>query len=148
MATLPWTEVQRPADERAEVLVLASRLELRAHRTIPSFMRAAIRLRRQVRQSDGAFGMALSARPAHKTFWTLSAWRDEGSMEAFVATPAHRAVMHRFHADLADATFVTFRVPGADLPAVRGNARRLWRDAMARLGESEHVGTTTTEGAR
>ena len=78
-------------------MVLGSRLELRSLRHVPGFLGAAMKLRKQVRAMPGALGVSLIAQPAHKTFWTLSAWVDQASLDAFVATPAHVAVMQRYH---------------------------------------------------
>jgi len=139
MPTLPWTPARSTAPP-ADALVLGSRLELRHYRSIPGFMRAAMKVRKQVLHSKGALGVSLLAQPLHKTFWTLSAWTDQGSLDEFVATLPHRDVMGRFHARLIDPKFVSWMVPGAALPKPHSNAKELWREAKTRLAANQKEG--------
>ena len=133
MATLPWTPAGSPLASGAEVVVLASRLELRRLRTVPGFLVAAMRIRRQVRRTAGALGVSLVAQPAARTFWTLSAWTDREAIDAFVGTPPHRDIMGRFHDALRDAQFATWTFDAATLPPKHSSAADLWRDAKTRL---------------
>ena len=134
MATLPWSIAKtNDAAPAREVTVLGSRLELRRHRDVPGFLRAAMRVRAQVRRSPGALGVSLVAHPRRREFWTLSAWTGDDAIGAFVRTEPHAGVMRRYHDRLAGATFTTFTVPATSLPAVNGNAKDLWRDARERL---------------
>ena len=137
MATLPWTTTESTADTArdaaSDAVVLGSRLELRSLRHVPGFLGAAMKLRRQVLAMPGALGVSLIAQPAHKTFWTLSAWVDQASLDAFVATPAHVAVMRRYHERMNGSAFTTFPVKIGDLPEPRSNAKQLWSDAKQRL---------------
>src|SRR6476469_9069335 len=133
MATLPWTTTQATAEAERDAVVLGSRLELRAVRHVPGFLVAAMKLRKQVRAMPGALGVSLIAQPAHKTFWTLSACVDQASLDAFVATPAHRAVMRRYHDRMHGSAFTTFAVKAGNLPEPRSNAEELWTEAKQRL---------------
>ena len=134
MPVLPWTTTDERADERAdEVVVLASRLQLRRVRDVPGFLRAALAIRRQVLRSPGAVGVSLLAQPAHRTFWTLSAWTDEEAIGRFVGELPHRATMSRYHDRLAGAEFTTWTTEAATLPGARSNARDLWSDGKHRL---------------
>jgi hypothetical protein len=144
MATLPWTKtdthtnhIDADADGDGEVIVLGSRLELRRFRDIPGFLRAAMRIRKQVHTSPGAYGVSLIAQPARKTFWTLSAWADETTLQQFVRTAPHVGVMSRYHDRLDHATFTTWTHPAGALPAARSNAKALWNDARTRLAAAE-----------
>jgi hypothetical protein len=132
MPTLPWTTAETPVPG-AEVVVLGSRLELRTFRHIPGFMRAAMSVRRQVRGSRGALGVSLIAQPVRKRFWTLSAWTDQGALDAFVATAPHAQIMERFRGRLADAEFTTWRHDASELPKQGSAAKPLWREATTRL---------------
>jgi hypothetical protein len=123
--TLPWTKVGDPP-AGTEVVVLASRLELRSLRTVPGFLRAAMAVRRQVRGSDGALGVSLIAQPTRKTFFTLSAWIDQAALDDFVRTRPHVDVMTRFPPKMRGSTFVTWTVPGDELPVD-------WRVAKERI---------------
>jgi hypothetical protein len=136
MATLPWTTTETTAEAEHDAVVLGSRLELRSLRHVPGFLGAAMKLRKQVLAMPGALGVSLIAQPAHKTFWTLSAWVDQASLDAFVATPAHVAVMRRYHERMNGSAFTTFPVGVGELPEPRSNAKQLWTDAKQRLAGS------------
>jgi hypothetical protein len=141
MPTLPWTPAVDPgAGTEPEVVVFASRLELRSYRHLLGFVRAAMALRREVRHVPGALGVSLIAQPLRKTFWTLSAWRDQDSLEGFVRRPAHVAVMRRYHDRLAGTGFVSWSRREDALPKPHSNAKDLWREARERLA------TFTTTG--
>jgi len=148
MPTLPWTPARAvratPADgraARADAVVFGSRLELRAYRHLPRFLIAAMKLRREVHHSPGAFGVSLIAQPLHKTFWTLSAWADRESLESFVRTTEHVKVMRAFHDRLAGTAFVSWTRPVAELPGPHRNAKDLWHDAKERIAVSTPGGT-------
>jgi hypothetical protein len=160
MPALPWTPTDpRPqaptepgpqaptepgpqAPTGGEVVVLASRLELRRFRAVAGFLAAAMRVRAQVRRTPGALGVSLVAEPGHRTFWTLSAWTDRAAIDTFVGTAPHRDIMRRFHDAMEGADFTTWTVDAGELPRGRSNARELWREARARLT------TARTGGAR
>ena len=141
MATLPWT-VAADARPAAEVVYMASRLELTSARHIPGFFRAAFRIRRQVLRSPGAIGVSLIAESLHKTFWTLSAWTDDTALNTFVRTEPHRVVMGRYHDRLTSPQFIRWNADGASLPAARSNAKERWTEGKSRLAAAQHGGST------
>jgi hypothetical protein len=130
MPTLPWTTTD---EHDGDVVVLASRLRLRKLRDVPSFLREALAIRRQVLRSRGALGVSLLAQPRRKTFWTLSAWTDDRAIEQFVVAEPHQTTMKKYHERLADAHFVTWVTNAAILPRPRTNARELWNEGKHRL---------------
>jgi len=136
MPTLPWTPVEESAPDDV-VVVLGSKLELRSYRHLIGFLRAALRVRRQVRHSPGALGVSLIAQPFRKTFWTLSAWSDGSQLDAFVSNLPHAEVMRRFHNRLEQASFTTWNHRAAELPTPQSNAMELWREAKDRLASSK-----------
>ncbi|GGV39185.1 hypothetical protein GCM10010182_74420 [Actinomadura cremea] len=127
MPTLPWIPMETP-DPDAEVLVMASRLEVRSLRHVPGFFLASLVLLRQARTSPGAHGFTLKADLAKRTFWTLSAWRDRKALQSYSAAEPHLSTMRRKRAVMRDSTFVFWTVRGADLPIA-------WPDAQERLAE-------------
>jgi hypothetical protein len=133
MPTLPWTRSRYPDGAQDAVIVLGSRLELRAHRHVPGFLVAALRVRRQALRSAGAIGVSLRAEPARKTFWTLSAWTDREALDRFVTAMPHARVMRRYHDRMASSGFTTWQQPVGALPAPRMNAASLWEQARDRL---------------
>lgn len=126
MPTLPWTTPRPPRPEDGPVTVMASRLELRRLRDVPSFLTAALGIRRQMLGSPGALGVSLIARPLHRTFWTLSAWQDQAALSAAVGREPHRQLMKRFRPRMAGSSFVTWTAPATGLPIP-------WPDALHRL---------------
>ena len=79
MPALPWIGVSEPQAD-ATYVVMASRLPLRSYARIPSFLRATSRIRRQLATADGLVGYSLDAKLLAKTFWTLSAWRNQAAL--------------------------------------------------------------------
>src|SRR6202050_5761241 len=107
MPTLPWKAPtsQPPAD--GPVPVLAAPLELRRLSDVPSFLAAALRIRRQMLASPGVLGLSLIARPLHRTFWTLSAWQGQAARSAAGGREPHRPLMKHFRPRVARSSFVT-----------------------------------------
>jgi hypothetical protein len=115
MPAMPWTGRQ-PIDPGRSYLVMASRLPLKAHRSIPGFMRDAMAIRRQLAPADGLVGYALNAQLARKTFWTFSAWQDQASLDAFASSDPHRQIIRRLAPAMGVTRFETLTLPGAHLP--------------------------------
>jgi hypothetical protein len=132
MPTLPWTAPKNPRPADGPVTVMASRLELRRLRDVPSFLVAALRIRRQMLASPGVLGLSLIARPLRRTFWTLSAWQDENAMSASVGREPHRQIMKRFRPRMAGFSMVTWTAPVDALPIP-------WDDALHRLEKPDTV---------
>jgi hypothetical protein len=109
-----------------EVTVMASRLVLRRLSDVPSFLAAALRIRKQMLASPGALGLSLVARPLRRSFWTLSAWPDPAALRGAAGHELHRQVMKRFGPRMAGSAFVTWTVPATSLPVS-------WDEAMRRL---------------
>jgi heme-degrading monooxygenase HmoA len=141
MPTLPWTAAATP-EPGADTVVLGSRLRLRSYRDVIGFLRAAMKVRAQVRSSPGALGVSLIAQPSRKTFWTLSAWTDDAAIEEFVRTSPHREIMQRYHDRLDGASFTTWHRAGDGLPERNSTAKDLWREARERLATVEVGGGT------
>ncbi|WP_299573262.1 DUF3291 domain-containing protein [uncultured Williamsia sp.] len=107
---------------------MASRLEVSSYRAVPAFFLAALRIHKQVRQSDGAIGVSLVARPLRRTFFTLSTWRDRGAVTEMVTSEPHASVMAAFRGRTSDATFVFWEE--------RAGVRPDWDDALRRLDDA------------
>ena len=133
MPTLPWTASNSmPPPREGTVTVMASRLELRRLRDVPSFLTGALRIRRQMLGSPGAVGVSLIARPLRRTFWTLSAWQDGAALGAVVGRQPHRKIMNHFRPRMAGSSFVTWTAPATALPVT-------WDEAMRRLEQPDTV---------
>jgi len=130
MPTLPWTTPKPPPMHDGPATVMTSRLELSRLSHVPSFLVAALRIRRQMLRSPGALGMSLIARPLHRTFWTLSAWQDQAALSAAVGRQPHREIMTRFRPRMAGSSFVTWTAPALPIR---------WDDALRRLDNPDTV---------
>jgi len=130
MPTLPWATVERPADPSTTAVFMASRFKLRRWRDVLPFFRDSMRIHRQVRSADGAYGVSLSAHPLRREFFTLSAWRDDAAVRALVAAEPHRSAMRRYRPMMAEAAFRFWSAPAGPLPPE-------WDEAKRRLAEAE-----------
>ena len=115
MPALPWVQRQAVEPER-RYLAMASRLPLKAYRSVPGFMRDTLRIRRQLARSEGLVGYGLNAQLARKTFWTFSVWEDQASLDAFASSDPHRAIIGGLRPLMGPTRFEFFQVPGSDLP--------------------------------
>jgi hypothetical protein len=73
----------------------------------------------------GAIGLSVRYQPARRAAWTLSAWRQPSDLEAFLRSPAHRALVRAFSHRL-DGTSRGWESPEFDLG-------RGWRQAVTLL---------------
>lgn len=129
MPAIPWRSFSAVEPNR-EYLVMASRLPLVSHRTIPKFMRLTLAVARQLQRTPGLVGYSLLAQPVAKTFWTLSAWQDQHALAAFTRAMPHLHVMKDLRPHMTTTKFTRWTVPGSSLPVT-------WADAIARLNEPQ-----------
>jgi hypothetical protein len=122
MPTLPWTS--GPYVDEGPLHVLTSTLPLNRYLDVPRFLRWTLRIRKQLRDTQGLAGYSLDAKLRHKTFWTLSAWQDREAMEAFVRSGAHAAMLADMAGRLGQSRFVESTAIRADLPLDWAAARR------------------------
>ena len=73
----------------AEMLCVASRLELQRWRYLLPFIRLSNRVSKQLDEAPGLLRWAVLAEPWSKRFYTFTAWRDRSSLAAFVSTEPH-----------------------------------------------------------
>lgn len=132
MATLQWVFPKPKPSATGPVTVMASRLELRRTRDAPSFLFAALRVRRQMLASPGAMGVSLVAKPLRRAFWTLSAWQSEAALRAAVALEPHRSIMRGFRPRMHASSFVTWSAEPSALPVP-------WEEAFRRLEKPDTV---------
>jgi hypothetical protein len=123
MPALPWKMLQ-PIDSDRQYVAMASYLPLRAHRSIPGFLRDTMRIRGQLAYTPGLVGYALNAELTRKTFWTVSVWVDETSLSEFAAADPHRRLTRRLQPKMARSRFEFFRIRGRALPLTWDEVRR------------------------
>jgi hypothetical protein len=135
MPALPWVRRQDVSPDR-EYTAMASRLPLRAYRSIPRFLRDTLRIRRQLATTSGLVGYTLRADLMRKTFWTFSVWTDEASLRAFAAADPHREITRGLRARMGQSRFEFFSVRGADLPPKWGDIEMRVHGAGTKVEES------------
>jgi heme-degrading monooxygenase HmoA len=118
MPALPWVGRQT-IDPDHEYQAMASRLPLKRHRSIPSFLWDTLAIRRQLTKAPGLMGYALDAQLGAKTFWTFSVWEDRASLEAFARSDPHRRIIQRLRPVMGESRFEVFPVAGSQLPMSR-----------------------------
>jgi heme-degrading monooxygenase HmoA len=82
--------------------------------------------------NDGFIGYAVRSRILGNEVWTMTVWRDEAALDAFVRSPAHRAAIRRGLSPVVRAKFLRFEVPNSEVPPT-------WEDVLERLEHVEFV---------
>jgi hypothetical protein len=115
MPALPWVE-GHSIDANGDYVAMASRLPLKSYRSIPGFLRDALKIRRQLAHTPGLVGYALNAQLARKTFWTFSVWDDQASVDTFAVTDPHRQITRALQPLMGTTKFEFFPIAGNALP--------------------------------
>ena len=123
MPALPWKTFSSP-DPARDYVVMASRLPLARYRDLPAFMSATAAIRAQLAGAGGLIGYALDAHPVQRTFWTVSAWDSQESLDAFSHADPHRGRVTVIRPRMRPTTFTFWTVPGAELPVSWPEVRR------------------------
>jgi hypothetical protein len=92
MPASPWRTLGA-TDPNGEYLALLSYLPLKSYWRIPHFFLYTAQGVRQLASAEGMLGYTVLARPLSKRFWTLSVWKDEAALRAFVLHPPHLHLM-------------------------------------------------------
>ena len=96
-------------------VVSVTRFRVRGVRFLPFFMIHAHRCLVQIRRADGYFAGALRHDRDH-AYWTISVWRNEAALLAYVASGAHRSAMPKLSEWGDEASTVRWHQDGPDLP--------------------------------
>jgi quinol monooxygenase YgiN len=125
MPASPWRTLGSP-DPNGDFVALLSYLPLKSYlRVVPFFFYTA-QVMKQLASAQGLLGYSLLARPLSKRFWTLSAWRNEDALRAFVQHPPHARIMAALTPHMDKTKFVRWTIKGSCLPLH-------WDDALRRL---------------
>lgn len=107
-----------------EYLVMASHLPLMRLSSTVRFLRGVQAVRNQPSRADGLVGYTLRAKPLARSYWTLSVWRDEGSLRTF--TSPHAELMTSLKPIMGHTKFVTWAITSTE-------GRPGWLTALERL---------------
>jgi len=112
-------------DREREYLALLTYLPLRSYMKIPLFFQFTFQIQRQLKDTQGAIGYALRAKPLSRRFWTLSVWESERALMDFVIKVPHGDVMKALSPHMERTKFTRWKLLGSALPPN-------WDDAMRR----------------
>lgn len=119
--------------EREEIrmaFISVTRLRVRSWAYMPLFVWRTRQSVRQTERSGGFLGGKL-LREARNAFWTMTAWEDEGAMNAFRTSGAHRSAMPKL-LDWCDEAYVArWNQETSDLPT--------WMEAHRRIVEEGRI---------
>ncbi len=85
-------------------VIVVTRLRLSDPALFDEFFAAAVAVTEQAKNSDGNLGADVLA-DANSVFWTRTAWRARGQMQAFVGSEPHLTTMARIDDWCDEATF-------------------------------------------
>lgn len=105
-------------------LVSITRFRIRSIRFLPSFFLHTRRAIAQIRKADGFMGGAL-LNDRRWAFWTMTVWRDEHAMTAYMGSGAHREAMPMLAKWGDEASFVHW--------SQDGEVRPDWPEAVRRM---------------
>jgi len=107
-------------------LISVTRFRSRSVVFLPLFALHANRSMSQARKADGLLSGAVQ-RQTDGSFWTMTVWRDERAMLAYVASGAHRSAMPHLRDWAVEASIVRWVADGPALPT--------WHEAASRMRE-------------
>jgi quinol monooxygenase YgiN len=128
MPASPWRTFGSLEPEH-DYVALLSYLPLKSFWRIPHFFFYTAQVTKQLASADGVLGYSVLARPLSKQFWTLSAWKNDAALRAFVQHPPHVRIMTALNPHMGETKFVRWTVKGSELPL-------LWEDALNRFSSS------------
>jgi quinol monooxygenase YgiN len=101
-----------------QVFISVTRLRIRSPRFLPFFFWHAFRSNQQSRKAEGNLKTHLVS-DAHRTFWTITAWKSEASMRAFMMSGAHHRAIPKLVKWCDEASVVHWWQEGDALPTIQ-----------------------------
>src|SRR2546425_13125069 len=109
MPEIPWVSIS-DVQPNAEYLALVSCIPRKGFFSIFSFLRQTYAIQDQLRKSEGLLGYSLRTQLIGKKAWTLSAWKDEAALTAFVRASPHADTMKNLRPLLGKTKFVKWKI--------------------------------------
>lgn len=125
MPATPWRTFGAP-DPNGDFVALLSYLPLKSYWRMPLFLFYTAQVAKQLASAQGLLGYSVLTRPLSKRFWTLSAWKDDAALRAFVQYPPHVHIMTALIPHMEQTKFLRWIVKGSQLPLG-------WDDALRRF---------------
>lgn len=111
MPASSWRTFGAP-DKNGDFVALLSYLPLKSYWRVPQFLLCTAQVVKQLATADGLLDYSVLAHPLSKRFWTLSVWKDEDALRAFVHHPPHVRVMAGLAPYMDKTQFVQWMVKG------------------------------------
>lgn len=112
----------------ANLVGLVSKLSLCRYRAIPKFLRMTRQIQSQLANSEGLVGYALRTDFLRRTFWTISIWESEKSLQNFVRENPHGEIMVALQEEMEETRFDRFEVSSEEVPLTIDESFRRARD--------------------
>lgn len=112
------------------MFVSVTRLRLKSWYLVPIFFLRANASLTQAKNADGFLGGALLSDKKF-TFWTLTNWRDQEAMRAFMLSGSHKNVMPKLMHWCDEASVVHWMQENALLPDWQEASRRMRAEGRA-----------------
>jgi quinol monooxygenase YgiN len=125
MPASPWRSFLSPGPD-GDYVALLSYLSLKSYWRVPSFFFFTAQVAKQLASAQGLLGYSVLTRPLSKSFWTLSAWKDDAALRSFVDHPPHVRIMTALAPHMDQTKFLRWTVKGSQLPL-------RWDDALRRF---------------
>ena len=119
-------------------VIVVTRLRLSDPALFDEFFASAVAVTEQAGNSDGNLGADVLA-DANNVFWTRTAWRARGPMQAFVGSEPHLTTMARLDDWCDEATFTDWEQSSPSLPD--------WQTGYDRLPDGQVASLTHASGA-
>lgn len=115
---------------RAKTFVSITRLRLRSIRFLPAFALLTRPTMAQAKRADGFLGGGLM--PDRRwTFWTMTLWRDQAAMRAYIANGAHLSAMPKLLHWCDEASIVHWEQDDAIAPTWKVATDRMRAEGRA-----------------
>jgi quinol monooxygenase YgiN len=128
MPASPWRSFISPGPD-GDCLALLSYLSLKSYWRMPSFFFYTAQVAKQLASAEGLLGYSVLTRPLSKRSWTLSAWKDDAALRAFVQHPPHVHILTSLAPHMDQTKFLRWNVKGSQLPL-------RWDDALRRFADT------------
>jgi len=115
-----------PADRMVVVALSATEHRPRMRR---EFFRDTRRVLAELPTQPGLVGYSFRFELLGPSAWTMTAWDNDASLNAFVRSPAHREALRRSGETVQNLRFATIEMPVGSLPINWREARRLLAEA-------------------
>jgi hypothetical protein len=129
---LPWKPGPEAAAVGGPVLVSATKFVYSHLMDLPVVGFHAMRLRQGWGGRPGSVGLLVGSEPLKRTTYSISVWRSEEDLRAFLRAPDHAPLIRRYKPRLAASTSANWRTDAFDVDEA-------WAEAARRLAEPERA---------